>query len=77
MNINFSEQNCLTMYNWNALRGETGPRGQYIRGHTDMLINDKHIFVNANACSFKTINKDNSYFNKTLLDYRFQGSRSP
>ena len=25
---------------WNALRGETGPDGQNIFGHTDVLIND-------------------------------------
>ena len=34
----------------NALRGETGPDGQNIFCHTDVLIND--IFVNANACTF-------------------------
>ena len=30
-----------------------GPK--YILGHTDMLINDKHVFffVNANTCTFK------------------------
>ena len=44
MNIYFSDQNCLTRYNWNALRDETGPDGQYILGHTNVLINDKHVF---------------------------------
>ena len=53
MNIIFSDQNCLSM-------GITGPGSQFILGHTDVLINDKHFFVNANTCSFKTINKDNS-----------------
>ena len=44
------------------MRGETGPDGQNIFGHTDVLINDIFFFVNANTCTFKTINKDNSYF---------------
>ena len=48
-----SDQNCLTRSNWNALRGETGPDGQYILGHTDVLINDMHVFVNANTCSIQ------------------------
>ena len=39
MNINIFDQNCLTRYNSNALRGETGPGGQNILGHTDVLIN--------------------------------------
>ena len=64
MNINFSDQNCLTKYNSNVLRGETGPDDQNIFGHTDVLINDKFFFANANTCTFKTISKDNSYFNK-------------
>ena len=51
MNINFSDQNCLIRYNSSALRGETGPDGQYILGHTDVLINDKHDFVNAKRSS--------------------------
>ena len=55
-NINFSDQNCLTRYNSNALRGETGPTvNQYILGHKDVLINDKHVFVNANTCTFLRI----------------------
>ena len=42
MNINvFSEQNCLTRYNSNPLRGENGRDGKYILGHTDVLIKDK------------------------------------
>ena len=39
--------------------GETGPDGQNIFAHTDMLINDKYFCER-----FKTINKDNSYFYK-------------
>ena len=39
MNINFSDQNCLTSITRNALRDETGPDGQNIFGHTDVLIN--------------------------------------
>ena len=35
----------------NALRAETGPDGQNIFGHTDVLIND--FFVNANTCTFE------------------------
>ena len=27
-----------------------GPK--YILGHTDVLINDKHFFMNANTCTF-------------------------
>ena len=53
MNINFSDQNCLTRYNSNVLRRETGPDGQHIFGHTDVLLNDTHVFVNANTCTFK------------------------
>ena len=52
MNINFSDQNCLTRYNKNPLRGETGRNDQNILGHTDVLINEKHVFVNANTCTF-------------------------
>ena len=52
MNINFYGRYCLTMYNTNAVRGETGRNGQYILGHTDVMINDKHVFVNANSCTF-------------------------
>ena len=63
MNINFSDQNCLTSITRNALRGETGPDGQNIFGHTDVLIND--FFVNASTCAFSEINKDNSFFKKT------------
>ena len=40
MNINFSDQNCLTSITGNALRVGTGPDGQNIFGHTDVLIND-------------------------------------
>ena len=55
MNINFSDQNCLTRYNsehnWGGGGGgggETGPDVQNI-GHTDVLIND-NFFVSANTC---------------------------
>ena len=41
MNITFSDQNCLTRYNSNAWRGETGPDGQHIPTNIDLLINDK------------------------------------
>ena len=34
-----------------VLRGETGPDGQNIFGHTDVLIKDI-FFVNANTCTF-------------------------
>ena len=48
---------------------------KYILGHTDVLINDTHVFVNANTFSiadnftfylihFKAKNNDNSYFYK-------------
>ena len=67
MYIHFSEQNCLTRYNANALRGETGREGQYILCHTDVLKNDKHVFVNDNTLTF---------FKKNTLGYRFHGSRS-
>ena len=40
MNINFSDQNCLTRYNSERIEGETGPEGQNIFGHTDVVIND-------------------------------------
>ena len=52
MNINFSDQNCLMRYNSNVFRGETGPDGQNIFGHTDALINDKYVFANAYTCTF-------------------------
>ena len=52
MNINFSDKNCLTRYNSNVRRGETGPECQSIFGHIDVFINDTYVFVNANACSF-------------------------
>ena len=39
-----------------------GPK--YILGHADVLINDTHVFVNANTCTFKAKNNDNSYFYK-------------
>ena len=42
MNIKFSDQNCLTKYNLNVLRGETGPDCQHLFGHIDVLINDKY-----------------------------------
>ena len=44
MNINFSDQNCLTSITQNLLRGETGPDGQNIFGHTDVLINVFFVF---------------------------------
>ena len=54
---------------WNSLRGETGPDAQNIFGHTDVLINGI-FFVNANTCTFKTIDKDNSYiFKITRLSF--------
>ena len=43
MNINFSVQKCLTSYRSNALIVQTGPDGQNIPGHTDVLINEKYI----------------------------------
>ena len=52
MNINFSNQNCLIMYKSNALIIETGPERQNIPGHTDVLICEKYVFVNANSCAF-------------------------
>ena len=48
----------------NVLRGETGPDGQNIFGHTDVLINDKYFLWTPILVRFKTINKDNSYFYK-------------
>ena len=54
MNINLSDQNCLTRYNsehnggGGGGGGETGPDVQNI-GHTDVLIND-NFFVSANTC---------------------------
>ena len=51
-----------------------GPK--YILGHADVLINDTHVFVNANTCTFQgkkiTITLT---FIKTL-GYRFNGSRT-
>ena len=52
MNIIFSDQNYLTRYNSNALRGKTAPGGQNILGHSDVPINNKYIFVNAITCTF-------------------------
>ena len=52
MSINFPDQNYLTSITQNALRGETGPDGQNIFGHTDVLIND-NFFVNANTCTLE------------------------
>ena len=66
MNINFSVQNCLTRYNTERIEGETGPDGQNIFGPTDVLINDKYFFVNANTCMFKTIKKDTRSSYNTL-----------
>ena len=37
MNINFSDQNCLTRYRWNPLTGQTGIDAQNIPGHTDVF----------------------------------------
>ena len=45
---NFSDQNCLTRYYSNVLRGETGPDGQNIFVHTDVLINDKYARLSFN-----------------------------
>ena len=58
MNFNFTDQNCLTWYNSNGVRGETGRDGQYILGHADVSINDKHVFVNANTCMVSDNKKD-------------------
>ena len=60
LNINFSDQNCLTRYNSERI----GPDGQNIIGHTDVLINDKYFLWTRIHVRFKTINKDNSYFYK-------------
>ena len=49
------------------MRGETGPDGQNIFGHTDVLKNDIFLYTPI-LVRFKTINKDNSYFLETL-DY--------
>ena len=64
MNLNFSDQNCLTRYNSNALRGETGPNNRNIL----VLINDKYVFVNANTCTFlrKYIKIILTFIKKTL-----------
>ena len=52
MNINSSGQKCLTRYRSNALTVQTGPDGQNIPRHTDVLINEKYVFVNVNTCTF-------------------------
>ena len=52
MTINLSDQNCLTRYNSNVLRGENELDGQNIFGHTDVLINVKCVFVIASTCTF-------------------------
>ena len=45
MNITFSNQNCLTRNNSNALTGETGLDSQNIPAHiTDVLTNEKYVF---------------------------------
>ena len=70
MNINFSDQKCLTSITRIALRGETGPDGQNIFGHTDVLIND--FLCTPILVHIKTISKDNSYFykkNNTRLSF--------
>ena len=68
LNINFSGENCLTSIFRNALRG--------IHGHTDMLINDKHVFC---ECQYLYILRQKITitltFIKTLV-YRFHGSRT-
>ena len=51
MNINLSDQNCLTKYRSNASMGQTGPNGQTIHGQRDLLINEKNVFVNASTCT--------------------------
>ena len=63
MNINFSDQNCLTSITRNPLRRETRPEGQNIFGHTDVLINDifcerQYLYV------LRQYIKINSYFFK-------------
>ena len=53
MNINFSDQKCLTSITRNALKGETGPVGQNIFSHTDVFNLINYIFfVYANTCTF-------------------------
>ena len=63
MNTNFFNQNCLTRYVSNVLRGETGPDRQNIFGLTDVFINDKY-FCERQYLTFQTIDKDKSYFYK-------------
>ena len=41
-----SDQNCLTRYEPMC---RTGPNGQNIPDHGDLLINEEKAFVNANA----------------------------
>ena len=48
MNINLSDQNCLT----NASMGRTGPDNQNIPGHRDLLINEKIVCVITNIFTF-------------------------
>ena len=60
MNINFSDQKCLTSITRNALKSETGPVGQNIFSHTDVLINYIFFLFTPILVRFKTINKDNS-----------------
>ena len=43
------------------IRGKTGPDGQNIFRHTDVLINDFFLWTPI-LVRFTTINKDNSYF---------------
>ena len=40
MNISLSDQNCLSRYRSNPSIGQTGPDGQNIPGHRDLLINE-------------------------------------
>ena len=51
-NINFSDKNCLTRYNSNALWGETGPDVQNILDHTYVLISDAYVFAKSNTFTF-------------------------
>ena len=41
MNINLSDQNCLTRYRTNPSMGRSDPDGPNILGHRDLLINEK------------------------------------
>ena len=44
MHIYLSNQNCLTRYRPNSSMDRTGPDGQNIPGHRDLLINEEKAF---------------------------------